>query len=134
MFLGRFGSRGNLGKDVPAEGVNFTRIFIERAYLDIHYDSDVSFYYNKYGFVIVEGMIYNKVELCQAVGLRTSTGYGELVYALSRKLGAEKTFKRLDGKFAIVFFSKDNGGLFLAVDRFGEKKLSYSLKNDIFWF
>ncbi len=135
MFLGRFGHMVKSGRDVPIEEVNFTRIFVEKeAYLDIHYDSDASFYYDKYGFIIVEGIIYNKVKLCKAVGLKTSIGYGELIYSLSHKLGAHETFRRLDGKFAIVLFSKDNGELFLAVDRFGEKKLSYSLKNDIFWF
>jgi asparagine synthase (glutamine-hydrolysing) len=58
----------------------------------------------------------------------------EVVLALLTLLGIKESLTRLDGMFAIAVWDKEKRTLLLARDRFGEKPVSYAVKNGIFAF
>ena len=54
-------------------------------------------------------------------------------YSLSMN-GVEDTIRKLNGMFALAIYELEKSILYLAVDRFGQKPLFYSLQNDLVRF
>ncbi|MBI3741902.1 MAG: asparagine synthase (glutamine-hydrolyzing) [Chloroflexi bacterium] len=86
-------------------------------------------------WVILNGEIYNYLELRQELGLENfvTTSDTEAILFAYRKWGGE-CVNHLRGMFAFVLWDEANQTLFCARDRFGIKPLYYAVVNNQFYF
>lgn len=90
--------------------------------------------------VSYNGEIYNYLQLRQMIEARAGgwswrgTSDTEVLLALFSCFGVTQSLRQLDGMFAIAVWDRQTRALLLARDRFGEKPLSYAMKNGILAF
>jgi asparagine synthase (glutamine-hydrolysing) len=90
--------------------------------------------------VSYNGEIYNYLELRRVIEARKGgwswrgTSDTEVLLALFSCFGVTQSLRQLDGMFAMAVWDRKTRTLLLARDRFGEKPLSYAIKNGILAF
>ena len=70
------------------------------------------------------------VELRQQGVRLASQSDTDVLFSLLKQSGVSKTLEKIDGMFAFSFYAKNQNKLYLVRDRFGEKPLFYSYKNN----
>ena len=85
------------------------------------------------GLLIFNGMIYNYLEikkdlLSKKIHFKTNSDTEVLLKFLNYY--GPKKLEKLDGMWAFAYFNFKNNSLIISRDRFGEKPLYYSLKNN----
>ena len=81
---------------------------------------------------VYNGEVYNHKSLSN-FKLSNKSDTDSISYSLSMN-GVENTIRKLNGMFALAIYELEKSILYLAVDRFGQKPLFYSLQNDLVRF
>ena len=87
--------------------------------------------------ITFNGAIYNYLELkdeLEGLNVNFFTDTDTEVILNSYKIWGEECVKKFEGMWAFAIWDKKNNKVFLSRDRFGEKPLYYSLKENIFYF
>ena len=87
--------------------------------------------------ITFNGAIYNYLELkdeLEGLNVNFFTDTDTEVILNSYKIWGEECVKKFEGMWAFAIWDNKNNKVFLSRDRFGEKPLYYSLKENIFYF
>lgn len=88
--------------------------------------------------IVYNGEVYNFQEIREELlGLGCifkTTSDTEIVAMAYKIFGIEGCLERLEGMFAFAIYDKNNGKVYIARDRFGEKPLYYYQEDGIFYF
>lgn len=88
--------------------------------------------------IVFNGEIYNFKELRSALlakGCKFSTNSDtEVILQSYQQYGIEITLAKLEGMFSFALYDREKEELFIARDKFGEKPLYYTKKQDVLYF
>jgi asparagine synthase (glutamine-hydrolysing) len=89
-------------------------------------------YSNERFAIVVDGLIFNKSELGQAIGSEPSTDIAQIVLDGFEQRG-ESWFSQLDGSFAVMIADLRSGEVILARDRFAHRPLYFGIASGSVW-
>ena len=94
----------------------------------VEYDSKVSVSYNHKVLVVVDGLFYNGKDLRRKHSIALHSSDAEMISTLVEN--GNLALEDIEGKFALLIVKRQTQEVLCAVDRFGEKKLCYTVNDN----
>lgn len=108
------------------ESLEYNDLFIQRKIVK-KFLEDKIFKQNQEYLIVIEGVIFNKLELVKKY---RKNNFFEIIIEMYKKKG-EKFFHEFRGSFSGVFLDKKINRLYIFTDHLGTKRINYFYKNNL---